>query len=313
MMKDIRRARHLWIATATTMVILAGVTILVKRQFAQQTVAGDVSSKPASTGNLPGEQARRFDADALEFERKLVRRAPFSATLVFETTQSSDGATRTITATSLVYRDAKGRTRRDRMPAHESSSVPNVELQPKISTINDPVAGFTYALEHESRLFRRTVLPSSSGASEESDDLKTKQNIVLEDRARASSAKILPMPSAWGSGQSLKSGVASSFSETKTEQLGEREIEGVTAEGTRITVTLPAGAVNNSEPIAIVTERWYSPELKTVMLISRSDPRYGETIYRLTMVKRDEPAATLFVVPRDYKMSNEAARELFSP
>ena len=313
-MRDVRRARHLWIATATTLVILAGVTVLVKRQSAQQTQASDVSLKPSSAGNLqPGEQARRFDADALEFERRLVKSAPLSATLVFETTQSSDGTPRTTTATSLIYRDEKGRTRRDRIPGQDSSSAPNAELQPKISTINDPVAGFTYALEHGRRLFRRTVLQSLSEESEESDDLKAKQKIALRDPARAASSQMLPMPSAWGSGQSLKSGVASSFSKTKTEELGEREIEGVTAEGTRITVTLPAGAVDNSEPIAIVTERWYSPELKTVVLISRSDPRYGETIYRLTNLKRDEPAANLFVVPKDYKMSSEAAKELFSP
>lgn len=87
--------------------------------------------------------------------------------------------------------------------------------------------------------------------------------------------------------------------ETK-ESLGRQSIEGVEAEGTRITVTIPAGAIGNERPINIVNERWYSPELQTVVLTKNSDPRFGETIYRLTNINRSEPAHTLFEVPSDF-------------
>lgn len=91
-----------------------------------------------------------------------------------------------------------------------------------------------------------------------------------------------------------------SDSQTKKESLGKEVIEGVQAEGTRITTTIPAGAVGNEQPIQIVNENWYSPELQVVVMTTHSDPRFGTTTYRLTNILRAEPAATLFQVPSDY-------------
>jgi hypothetical protein len=84
------------------------------------------------------------------------------------------------------------------------------------------------------------------------------------------------------------------------EQLGKQIIEGVEAEGTRTTVTIPAGDIGNERPIEIVSERWYSPELQLVVMTRHSDPRFGETTYKLTNINRSEPAKTLFEVPSDY-------------
>jgi TonB family protein len=85
-----------------------------------------------------------------------------------------------------------------------------------------------------------------------------------------------------------------------TESLGKQSIEGVEAEGTRTTITIPAGMMGNERPINIVSERWYSPELQTVVMTKHSDPRFGETSYRLTNINRSELARTLFEVPSDY-------------
>lgn len=90
-----------------------------------------------------------------------------------------------------------------------------------------------------------------------------------------------------------------------TESLGKQMIEGVEAEGTRSTVTFPAGAMGNERPINIVSERWYSPELQTVVMTKHSDPRFGETSYRLTNINRNEPARMLFEVPSDYTLKAE--------
>jgi hypothetical protein len=90
-----------------------------------------------------------------------------------------------------------------------------------------------------------------------------------------------------------------------TESLGKQNIEGVEAEGTRSTVTFPAGTFGNERPISIVSERWYSPELQTVVMTKHSDPRFGETNYRLTNINRSEPARTLFEVPSDYTLKTE--------
>ena len=88
----------------------------------------------------------------------------------------------------------------------------------------------------------------------------------------------------------------------KTESLGTQNIEGVTAEGTRTTFTIPAGDIGNELPINIVTETWFSPELQVVVMRKHSDPQRGETTYRLTNINRSEPARSLFEVPADYTM-----------
>src|SRR5262249_38587002 len=86
----------------------------------------------------------------------------------------------------------------------------------------------------------------------------------------------------------------------KTESLGTQTIEGVTAEGMRSTLTIPAGEIGNTLPIEIIDENWYSPELQTMVMTKHRDPRSGETTYRLTNISRSEPDRSLFEVPADY-------------
>ena len=93
--------------------------------------------------------------------------------------------------------------------------------------------------------------------------------------------------------------------ETRKESLGKQKFEGVEAEGERTVNTIPAGAIGNERPIEIVFERWYSPELQTVIMTRHSDPRTGENVYRLVNVNRSEPAAHLFTVPSDYTVKEE--------
>ena len=87
---------------------------------------------------------------------------------------------------------------------------------------------------------------------------------------------------------------------TVSEPLGARQIHGLRAEGTRQTLTIPAGVLGNVGPINVITERWESPELKIVLESRRSDPRLGDVVYRVVQLERGEPAADLFAVPPDY-------------
>jgi hypothetical protein len=90
--------------------------------------------------------------------------------------------------------------------------------------------------------------------------------------------------------------------ETRTEELGTQNIEGVDAEGTRTITTIPAGAIGNERPIEITYEKWYSKELQMVVMSKHSDPRYGEQTYRLTNINRSEPDPSLFTPPHGYKL-----------
>lgn len=95
----------------------------------------------------------------------------------------------------------------------------------------------------------------------------------------------------------------------KTESLGRQTIEGIPADGTRTTRTIPAGQIGNEQPLQIVTETWYSPDLQMVLLSKRSDPRSGDTVTRLSNISRAEPPRTLFEAPADYKITDGPARQ----
>jgi hypothetical protein len=81
------------------------------------------------------------------------------------------------------------------------------------------------------------------------------------------------------------------------EKLGSQIVEGVTAEGTRTTLTIPAGEFDNELPMVISHEEWYAPELQMIVLMKHNDPRFGETTFRLTNILRGEPASELFQLP----------------
>lgn len=95
-----------------------------------------------------------------------------------------------------------------------------------------------------------------------------------------------------------------------TTSLGSRDFDGVKAEGKSTVWTIAAGEIGNKNPINITSETWYSPELQVTVHSRYSDPRTGETVYRLANIKRTEPAADLFKVPEEYKSnkSKEKAR-----
>jgi hypothetical protein len=91
-----------------------------------------------------------------------------------------------------------------------------------------------------------------------------------------------------------------------TASLGTKEFDGVKAEGKSTTWTIPAGEIGNRNPISIVSENWYSPELQVTVFSRYADPRTGESIYRLAGIRRGEPPADLFTAPADYSVSDRA-------
>jgi hypothetical protein len=97
--------------------------------------------------------------------------------------------------------------------------------------------------------------------------------------------------------------------EPVVEQLGTTFMEGVAVEGTRTTMTIPAGQIGNEQPIHIVSERWMSPDLKVLVMSKQSDPRFGETTYRLTNLSRADPPPQLFEIPADFKVMDGGMRE----
>jgi hypothetical protein len=74
------------------------------------------------------------------------------------------------------------------------------------------------------------------------------------------------------------------------------------AEGKLTTWTIEAGRLGNERPIVITREVWSAPDLHLTLSIRESDPRVGETHYRLSNIVRAAPAADLFRPPEGYTL-----------
>lgn len=225
---------------------------------------------------------------------KVVKGAPYSAQVTTEYTQTlADGNTIHNTQTGAMYRDSEGRTRHEQplgpigpLPAPSNVSPPVF--------INDPVAGVNYVLNAENKTAQKLPVPKLEGTASSTGAMGFS---VSTSSLSASAA------GGTGGGMVMAQQVAGGDSpEIKHEPLGTKTIEGVQAEGTRTVLTIPAGQIGNASAIETVSERWYSSQLQTVVLSTNSDPRMGETTYRLTNINLGEPPHALFEVPADYKI-----------
>ena len=77
-------------------------------------------------------------------------------------------------------------------------------------------------------------------------------------------------------------------------------VNGVLAKGSRVTETIPVGALGNNREIKIVNERWYSDDLQILVKSVNNDPRFGVNLYELTNIDRSTPDPSLFMPPSDF-------------
>lgn len=200
----------------------------------------------------------------------IVRGAPFSAVAVSETVQTlSDGSHVTRRRTARLYRDAEGRARIER--GHDAN-------RGQTFTLYEAVSGATYVVSARHRSVLELV-PPAADASTRRAKVVTRESPPEDIRAIA--------------GETIES-------------LGTRVIEGVEAEGVRVTSQAPAKA--GGQPGRVVYERWYSHELRRDVLIKCSDPRFGEAVFRLTGINRAEPSPDLFAIPAGYKVGTAFGR-----
>ncbi|HWC75811.1 MAG TPA: hypothetical protein VG778_00020, partial [Blastocatellia bacterium] len=228
---------------------------------------------------------------------KMVKGAPYSATAVTENIQTlADGNRIVHKNSSAVYRDSEGRTRREHVFAKIGPYAPAGDA-PHSIFINDPVAAVNYVLEPANKTARKMAMPE---IIELRVGAELKKKIELADQQSQNFEIEIREAGKPGIRVHADGHAREGWSKPVVESLGKQMMEGVEAEGTRTTITIPAGQIGNEQPINMVNERWYSPELQVVVMSRRSDPRAGETIYRLTGISRAEPSRSLFEVPADY-------------
>jgi len=254
-------------------------------------------------------------------ETKPVVGAPYSAEAVRESVQIlADGNRIVRRSVSRVYRDGKGRTRREELgPDGQVSRI----------AISDPASGTSFMFDPAVNVAHRTgvaTFTSSAGVaggttsnkeitltfspeSKAHAELKAAQEAELKAKQHAEQTAAerggikahvtgeQVTISSVGPVTWVAEGSAGAASTAKKEDLGEQLIEGVTAKGTRTTTVIPAGAIGNELPITVTLEEWLSPDLKVLVMTKHADPRSGETTYRLTGITRGEPDLSLFELP----------------
>ncbi len=280
----------------------------------------------ADLDELMFEPSLAFVASEFGNVREIVKNAPYSAEAVNESVQLlPDGNRIVLRRTTLLARDGYGRTRQERKSDRGATVY-----------IFDPIDGRSYALNPERKVAVRiprvpsppvppTPPPTPEAIAPPAPDAPTPppapgaaaprilvdpNHVVIRrgegrDDVRVEVVRIGggDTPSALAPMAPLPPLTLSTLPRGKgdTKKLGTRDFDGVNADGTQTTHTIPAGEIGNEKPIVITSERWFSPEYNIVVYAKQSDPRTGDTIYRLANFKRGEPPADLFKVPADYK------------
>jgi hypothetical protein len=200
---------------------------------------------------------------------QVVTGSPFSAREERKTVQTlADGTVIESSDTSMLYRDAQGRTRIEQ----------TMQGRTRVS-ISDPVAGVRLQVDPQERTVMRMTMPAGAGG-------------------RGIGQAAVPAR--------LTAGYTGDG--TKAEDLGQSMQNGVMAQGTRTTVTIPQGQIGNSRDLRVVNERWYSKELQMAVKTVNSDPRFGTTTYELTNISRAAPDPMLFQAPVEYTVTEPGGR-----
>jgi len=206
---------------------------------------------------------------------KVVQGSPYSAQATTQFTQTlANGDHIQRTSTGSIARDSQGRTRTERSFG-AIGALSAGRVAGRTVMIYDPVASKSFVLDAESKTARSMPIQA----------------------ARANAGTHVPH----------------NLASAKTEDLGTQVMQGVTAQGKRVTRSIPAGMEGNEKEIDIVTETWFSADLQVVVMSKTSDPRYGESVYQLNAITRAEPDAALFAVPSDYTVRERPMHQRPTP
>lgn len=241
--------------------------------------------------------AVKFLNEEFSFTVNTVANAPYSGEEKTESVQTlADGTRITNTSTTRVFRDSKGRVRREIMLPSPDPANPSRTMV----SIFDPVAGVNYTLDSENKVAHQAPAPSVIVAQ-----MKNAAEAKIKAEGDAIRTRTFSQTQTFstGTGPRMEYRVLSRALPgvvPQREDLGTQTVEGVEAKGTRETSVIATGAVGNDRPITIVSERWYSPELQIELKSVRNDPRMGQTTHALTGISRTEPDPSLFQPPADY-------------
>jgi hypothetical protein len=233
-----------------------------------------------------------------------VKNAPYSAVEVTESTQMLADGNRIHQETQVpVYRDSEGRVRRENSPDQVMiwDPVANVSymLNPKTQTARKMPLGMNvaYAFADGGVGGGGKVVTFAAGGGGKPVAFDAGPGMPLPPLPGGPATRVITREFGMQTFLGKIPPIA-----PKSESLGKQTIEGVAAEGTRLTSTIEAGVIGNDRPIDSVSENWYSPDLQTLVKSTHTDPRTGEETFQLVNITRVEPPSTLFQVPPEFRM-----------
>ncbi len=265
--------------------------------------------------------------------------APYSADRTTETIQVlADGNRITHSNKSSFARDGEGRTRLDTQIQH-FGPVGAAEEAATSTFINDPVAKASYTLDAKNKIAYKSVWGEMGVAVPDGGAIKWRmradgpgaaasEDVMIERRATVTTMDVARVPSHAGTAGAMAGVAVASMpampisglriarnpgQDGPGEDLGEKNFEGVIAKGTKHVMKIAAGAIGNERELQVITETWFSDQLKEPVYTRHSDPRFGETITKLTNIKLGEPPASLFDVPADYKIESMSNMRMPKP
>jgi hypothetical protein len=227
---------------------------------------------------------------------EVTKGAPFTAQRTEESTQTLGDGTHINHKSSISYaRDSAGRVRRE---------------DDEWITIYDPIANISYRLNKKNHSGFKVELVRGQDLDRQKMQMEQRE----ADMVKMQSEKALAETKAQqGSSVTITNegpgGRVYSFMKDGTEEsLGSQVVNGVMADGSRTTNTIPAGDFGNDRPITSVTETWYSPELHITVMYKRTDPREGDVTTQYAGIKRGEPDPSLFQLPAGYTLNQNQER-----
>ncbi len=267
-----RAIRHALILPPLATIIVLGISILLTPAAFPQISSFTLDSKPKSvtfTFNPPKGSMVPVTGGA-----------PYSADQIIENVKTLADGTHVSEPRNArhIVRDSQGRTRIER-PLLETHGPNGWTIT--VAEIRHPVGGFYSILDPQTKVAHRFATPQRSPQPQE-----TQPPAALPSHAPKTASE----------------------PETSGEDLGSQWIEGVIANGYRVTTTWPIGTQGNDRPIVSVHESWLSPDLKTEVRTLSSDPRTGDTTFKLTNITRAEPDPALLQLPQDYTIVDEKGR-----
>lgn len=158
---------------------------------------------------------------------------------------------------------------------------------------------------HISRSVSVKIARDSEGRTRREQVLATGGSIVFLQDPVASYGYVIDMTKKSVRRYTTATAVDSASAQPIGTHLGSQVIEGLQAVGTKLTQTVNAGDAGNERSFDVTVEAWYSTDLQTVLLRKTSDPRTGDTIYKLTNIERIEPDPSLFQIPVGFVVHEE--------